>query len=199
MSLIDVCQTVPGGFRDKTGEFYTDKDNSDICLSYNGQQYTYDNFPAYILKVVHDDMAENPIAMESLVEDMGLTDLKSQTRQYLACRHGSFDMTPDISEDGKLTPAEYVNCGRRGQCKAEGKVCPALKVKYGYLNANEIITLTHIGNGLIDKEIEDVTGFSVHTIRNHKDSTSRKTGLERKPLLCRLAFELGLVKKLELR
>ncbi len=203
MSLLNQKQNLPAGISDKSGEFYVkaipnptnpEEYVDEVFLSYNGNQYSFDDIPSSILAIIHEDMDGNPTAMNALIEDFKLLDLKSQTRQYIACRHGSFDLNADFCEEGKLKAAEYVNCGRRcGACKSEGKLCTALQVKNGYLNENEIKTLTCIGNGLIDKEIEDVTGFSVHTIRNYKDSISKKTGLERKPALAGLAYMLGLV------
>lgn len=193
MNLVDFNQRVPAGLLDDgTGEFYISED--EMWLSYRKQQYKFDEFPSEVLEIIYNDMANEPLAVGCLVEDFKLLDLKSQTRQYLACRHGGFDCAADLTSDGKLTPSEYVDCGRRGGvCKSEGKLCTSILLKNGKLTAMEILTLTDVGAGLLDKEIADKRGISEHTVRHQKDSICRKSGLERKPALVGLAFKLGLV------
>lgn len=193
MNLLEKKQVIPSGLTDNTGEFYVDLDKNEVYLSSGGKQIPFNEFPKEVLDIIHEDMNNRPVAMNALIEFFELVDLVSQTRQFIACRHGSFDSNPDIDVHGILRASEHVNCGRRGKCLAEGKLCTSIELEHGNLSANEIITLTEIGNGLIDKEIEEKTGFSIHTIRNHKDSISRKSGFTRKPSLGILAYRLGLV------
>lgn len=195
MNLIDFNQRIPAGLlNDGTGEFYIN--NNEMHLSYRTHQFTFDDFPAHINDLVDADMDQHPIAVGCLIDNFNLLDQKSQRRQYLACRHGGFDNQPDITADGKLTPSEYVDCGKRGgQCKSEGKLCTSILLPHGKLTEREIMVLTDIGSGLLDKEIAAKREMSEHSVRHLKDSIARKSGLqnERKTALVGLAYKLGLV------
>lgn len=195
MNLTDYNQRIPAGLlNDGTGEFYIN--NNEMHLSYRTHQFTFDDFPDHINDLVDADMAQNPIAVACLINDFNLYGLKEQRRQYLACRHGGFDLQPDISADGTLNPSEYVDCGKRGgACKSEGKLCTSILLPYGKLSEREIMVLSDIGSGFLDKEIASKREMSEHSVRHLKDSIARKSGLqnERKTVLVGLAYKLGLV------
>lgn len=190
LHLVDNGGRLPGGYNNTTGEFYID--GGELWLSYQKAHHNYDTFPEEIKSIVREDMEQNPIALAELVDEWNLLDEKSQTTQYLACRYGAFDGSPDII-DGKLQVPEHVACGIRETCKSQGKLCGSIQLKHGNLTVHEVRTLTEVGNGLLDKEIADKHNISVHTVRHQKDSICRKSGLERKPAMVGLAYMLGLV------
>ncbi|MBO9674453.1 MAG: hypothetical protein J7577_13480 [Sphingobacteriaceae bacterium] len=195
MHLVNNGNRLPGGYTKLTGEFYIDE--GELWLSYQKAHHTFDNFPEEIKTIIREDMEANPAAVAELIDNWGLLDERSQTIQYLACRYGAFDGSPDII-DGKLQAPEHVSCGRRETCKSQGKLCGSIQLKYGNLTIHEVRTLTEVGNGLLDKEIADKYNISQHTVRHQKDSICRKSGIERKPAMVGLAYMLGLV-KVELR
>lgn len=190
MNLIDQKQSLPAGLTSKSIEFFL-HEHEVKCL-YNGQAYTFNNFPAEVLDLVDKDMAENPKAIKALI-DWDITDPNEQVRQYIACRFGGFDNTADINEDGTTQPSEYVECGRRGLCKYEGKLCTSIKVANGVLTKREIEVLKCIAIGMLDKEICDQLCISQDTLRSHKDSISQKANVTRKAGLVALAYQLGLL------
>jgi len=192
MNLVDHNQVIPAGLIDTSVEFFLHE--GEVNCMYNGQRYKFDDFPAAVIDPINEDLGENPEAGSCLV-DWGKTDLQSQLRQYIACRHGGYDSRPDICVDGKIQPAEFVNCGRRGSCPYEGRLCTAIQVSEdSYLNQEELKTLRLIGEEHLDKEIADKLNISIHTVRHRKDSIAKKANLERKPALVGLAYRLGLVK-----
>jgi DNA-binding CsgD family transcriptional regulator len=190
LNLVDKNQKITPGLIDASVEFFL-HDNEVLCIT-NGQTYAFSNFPTRVKNIVNEDMVKNTIAVDSLI-DWGFEDLDSQMRQYISCRHGGHDTNADIDVDGNIQPSEYVNCGRRGVCPYEGKICTSIELGNGILTRSEVAVLMQIGLGLLDKEIADLLNISEHTIRHHKDSIARKSGLDRKPALVGLAYQLGLI------
>ena len=194
MNLIDKAQQLPAGLVDNSIEFFI-HEHEVKCL-YGGKTYTFNEFPQAVIDIVDADMAENPKAMKALL-DWDITDFNEQMRQYIACRFGGFDSNPDICNDGKLQPAEYVDCGRRGKCKYEGKLCTSIVVANGMLTKKEVEVLRLIGSGLLDKEICDQMNPPItnDTLRSHKDNISTKAGISRKSEMTALAYKHGLLKE----
>lgn len=190
LNLVDHSKVTPSVLMDTSVEFFIHEEKL-YCVT-DGHRYGFEDFPVWVKETMNQDMEVNPIAVNCLI-DWGLEESEPQMKQYIACRHGGYDDRPDISADGIVQTSEYVGCGRRGKCKYEGKLCTSLQLENGTLTKSEIAVLTEVGQGFLDKEIADKLNISLHTIRHHKDSICRKSGLERKPALVGLAFKLGLI------
>ena len=190
MKNIDNSQKLPAGLIDSGVEFFVHQ-NEIYCL-HNGATFTFENIPQHIIQLIREDMFQYPKALKAL-KDWDINDPEAQIKQYIMCRFGGFDNNSDISSDGKILHTEYINCGRRGQCPYEGKLCASIEVKQGVLSRREIAVLKLIGAGKLDKEIADELDISRAAIRNHKDHISQKAGVERKASLAILAHQLNLV------
>ncbi|KQC02059.1 helix-turn-helix transcriptional regulator [Pedobacter sp. Hv1] len=190
LNLVDHYKVTPAVLMDTSVEFFIHEEKL-YCVT-DGQRYSFENFPVWVIETMNLDMEANPIAIECLI-DWGLEETEPQMKQYIACRHGGYDDRPDISADGHVQTSEYVCCGKRGECKYEGRLCTSFQLRFGTLTRSEIAVLVEIGNFLLDKEIAEKLNISEHTVRHHKDSICRKSGLERKPALVGLAFKLGLI------
>lgn len=194
LHLIDHSQKLPGGTIDKSVEFFVHE--GEIMCRTKGKTYYFDEFPDRVRNIVQADMDKNPDKIAYLI-DWGLLSEDSQMRQYIFCLYGGHDDNPDICDDGRMQPSEYVDCGLRcGKCKYEGKICNSLQLENGTLSANEIATLKLIGINQLDKEISNQLCVSDATVRYYKNEILRKAGMpnERKTALVGLAFKLGLVK-----
>ncbi|RQO65106.1 hypothetical protein DBR40_24865 [Pedobacter sp. KBW01] len=190
MNLIDHKQILPPGLMDNSAEFFIHE--HEVKALYKGRVWKFEEFPPELIEIIDNDMASNPKAMKALAE-WDITDSGEQMRQYIACRFGGFDNNPDICLDGKVQPAEYVDCGRRGRCAYEGKLCSSIVLENGTLTKKEIEVLRQIGLGLLDKEICEVLGIAQDTLRSHKDSLCLKSGLQRKAALSVLAYQYKLI------
>lgn len=190
MNLIDKNQQLPPGLVSDAVEFFIHQ--HEVKCQTQGRTYSFDEMPAEILRIVEDDMMANPKALKALA-DWDITDQNEQMRQYIACRFGGYDYQADISPERGIQPAEYVDCGRRGSCPYEGKLCTSLLLANGIATKREVEVLKMIGQSLLDKEICDQLNMSQDTLRNHKDSLSQKAGVERKPSLAILAHKLNLI------
>ena len=190
MNLTDKNQQLPPGLVGDAVEFFIHQ--HEVKCQTKGRTYSFDEMPADILQIVEDDMLANPKALKALA-DWDITDQNEQMRQYIACRFGGYDYQADISPEGGIQPAEYVDCGRRGSCAYEGKLCTSLLLPNGIATRREIEVLKLIGQSFLDKEICDQLNISQDTLRNHKDNLSQKAGVERKPSLAILAHKLNLI------
>lgn len=190
MNLIDRNQKLPPGLTNKALEFFIH--NHEVKCLYQGIVYEFDNFPPEVFELVEADMQQNPKALKALA-DWDITDQNEQIRQYIACRFGGFNNEADISESGEIIPTEWVDCGRRGKCAYEGKLCTSIQLPNGLLTKREIDVLKLIGAAKLDKEICDSLDISQDTLRNHKDNISYKAGVERKSALAVLAYKLNLI------
>ncbi|MFD2163710.1 response regulator transcription factor [Paradesertivirga mongoliensis] len=187
---MDNRQSLPPGLVDNAVEFFIHQ--HEIKCLYLGNVYTFDQLPEFVVAIVEQDMLSNPKAMQALAS-WDITDPLEQMRQYIACRFGGFDNNPDISTKGEVLPAEYVDCGRRGKCPYEGKLCNSIQLPHGLLTKREIEVLKEIGLGSYDKEICEKLSITQDTLRTHKEHISTKAGIERKPALAVLAYKLGLI------
>lgn len=193
LNLTDFKQVIPPGVNDNSVEFYVDKESGTLRCMCDGQRYVYPDVPQWIKDKVNEDMSNNPDRISCLI-DWGFEESVSQMGQYIACVYGGYDSTPDIDAEGIMQPSEYVDCGRRcGLCPYEGKLCASIQLEKGILTEMNIKVLKSTGKGMLDKEIADEHGISIHTVRHNKDSISKKSGLSRKPAFTALALELRLI------
>ena len=189
-NLIDNSQHLPPGLFDKAVEFLVH--DHEIHCQHDGQRFKYADFPEWIIELIEEDMYNHPKAIKALV-DWDITDRDEQIRQYICCRFGGFDNTPDIDENRNISPAEYVQCGRRGICKYEGKLCVSIVLPNGNLSKREIEVLTCIGQAKQDKEICYELSIDQSTLRNHKNSIEEKAGVHGKVAMAILAHKYQLV------
>src|SRR5690606_28508427 len=124
INLNEIKQSLPAGLEDRGVEFYF-HDNALKCL-HNGNTFAWGEFPQWVLDRIEQDMLAHPEAIRALM-DWDLRQAKEQMRQYIICRFGGFDTEADISEDGHIEYTEYFDCGRRGNCAQECKLCSTIK------------------------------------------------------------------------
>ncbi|TXI15565.1 MAG: helix-turn-helix transcriptional regulator [Pedobacter sp.] len=190
MNLIDHNQKLPAGLVDNGVEFFVYQ-NEIRCL-HQGKTYTFENIPAQILEIIKEDMLKNPKALKALA-DWDITDPDAQFRQYIICRFGGFDQNPDITADGMIIHSEYIECGRRGKCPHEGKLCASIQLKNGILSRRDLEVLKLIGQAKLDKEVCAELFIAEDTLRYHKEQICQKAGIWGKPALAILAHQLNLV------
>ncbi len=175
------------GLVDKCVEFFYHK-NEVYCL-HDGVRYTFEETPKWIIEKIEEDMLQYPDAMKALASWENL-DESEWVRQYIICRFGGIDDEPDIDLEGNVHHAEYFDCGLRGQCRYEGKLCTALKVENGYLGKAEIEVLRYIS--LPDKLIADKLNKSIDTIITQQQTIRAKTGMRSKVELAIFAQKKGI-------
>lgn len=177
INLKSITQSIPPGLEDSGVEFYI-HDNEIKCL-HNGVVYEWGNFPQHILDRVEQDMLEHPEAIRSLL-DWDLRQSEEQMRQYIICRFGGFDNEPDIDAHGNIDYTEYFDCGRRGNCAQEGKLCSTIKAANGILTKQELTVLKLVAVNMMNKEIASKLHISEETVSSHNQNIQAKLGVDNK-------------------
>lgn len=177
IDLNKVKQALPPGLEDDNVEFYVF--NNNIKCLHQGKTYLWGDFPVWIMERIEQDMLENPEALRALVA-WDFIQREEAMRQYIICRFGGFDGHADIEADGKIKHVEYFECGRRGQCASEGKLCSAIKVGDDHLTKQEIIVLKKVAAGKPNKIIADELTISEETVSSHNQNIQRKLGVSSK-------------------
>ena len=113
--------------------------------------------------------------------------------QYAKCNFGNFNNQADFTSKGMILTHEYFECGERGTCKFEGKLCKHIRVANGFLSPREVIYLKLVAVGKLGKEIAELMHISEATVPSYHDKVQQKTGLHTKTEMTGLAYKLGLV------
>ncbi len=190
MNLSKIVQKLPPGLEDKSVEFYL-FDNMIKCL-HNGYRYLWSEIPSWIIEIVAKDMFQNKKAMKCLVE-MKLKRREQKLRQYIICQFGGFDGEPDINDKGEINYTEYFDCGLRGSCPYEGKLCATIKVANGYLTKQELNVLKLVAIAKMNKEIAHMLNISEETVSTHNQNIQRKLGVDNKIDMASFAISKNII------
>ena len=184
-----IKQRIYAGMIDRGIEFFEDLHTRILYCSHDMKQYRWPHFPNHILRKVRKDMLNNPEALEHLAKWPNLRN-EDRIYRYILCRFGGLDDQPDISIDGKVHHSEYYECGLRGNCQFEGKLCCSIKVANGFLTKAEVEILKYIR--LPDKQIAQLLNRSIETISTHMQNIRAKTGEVDKVNLAIFAINKGI-------
>ncbi|MFW6096382.1 MAG: hypothetical protein ACOC8S_08090, partial [Bacteroidota bacterium] len=134
---------VPAGINknDHRCEIYSHDDKPHA--TYMGKSIKFNELPAFIRKYYFSQFLQDAVALESLEKDMGLHDIKEKFYRWILCNYGGFDFEPDFDDNGDNSRKEYWDCGCRGNCPAEGKVCKPWVMTHYHLSKREIEILKH--------------------------------------------------------
>ena len=180
---------LPAGLTDKGVEFFVDHDK--IKATYDGKIVFLSELPEEILEHIRSYMLTKPLALKALNE-MNIINDMPMIEQFIKCNFGGYDFTPDISTDKEIK-SEYWDCGKRGYCNYEGKLCGGIKVVNGVLSQREIDVIKLISKGKLDKEIADELNISISTVSSHKQNIQEKTGLQTKTEIAVFAIHKNLI------
>lgn len=181
---------LPAGLCDQNLEVFIHE--GILKASFNGTIQLFSELPEQIKSIFLDDMLANPTAIKSM-RSMGKVNIDEMLDQYVSCRFGGFDATPDLTpETQKLLP-EYWECGHRNSCPYEGKLCEMVKVGETYLTKREIMCIKQITSGLADKNCADNLGVTEQTFAVHKRNIYSKLGINCKTELMTFSIKNNIV------
>jgi DNA-binding CsgD family transcriptional regulator len=164
---------LPAGLEDKGLEIYIHKGH--LHVLFNGKVYHFDILPENVKEAFVQSMMANKPALASLKKDFGLTDAGDMLIQYIMCNYGNFDGIPDMDEEGTVYP-ECWDCGKRGDCPGEGKVCGRIKGPNGILTRRETEIFFLLIDGKSHKMIADFFGTHIQTIETQLKDIRDKLG-----------------------
>jgi len=183
-------QTIPAGLIDNQVEIFSI--NSAPYTVYKMQVFSFDRTPKHIINKLIDNMKSNPTGESSMARLTGSDDDIVKVKQWMICRFGRLDETPDIDFKGEIQDNEYVPCPLRGECKEEGKGCCLLHV-----NAETVITKSEMNVLkevlLPEKLIAEKLFKSPETIRRHMQTIRTKTRKANKAELVSWAKDHGVI------
>lgn len=181
---------LPAGLEDKGVEIYLH--NGELRVIYGSRVISFSELPEEIRDVFVSHMMQNKPALVCLKNDFGLTDAEPMLEQYVKCNFGNFDGQPDMNEDG-VTIAECWDCGMRGNCTGEGRICSRLAGKNGILTKRETEIFFLIIEGKLDKEIANHFGSSPATIETQLKDIRMKLGCNNKVEIMNFAMKRKLL------
>lgn len=155
---------IPAGLMDKSLEIFIHK--NDLFVLYNGKQTRFEFLPEKIKDMFSQHMMANKKAIQCLHNDFRLKDPEQMLKQYVKCNFGNFDTQADMDEDGVMI-TEVWNCGMRGNCPGEGKICGLVQGPNGNLTKRELEIFLLVVDGKYDKEIADMLEISQSTLETH--------------------------------
>ena len=170
-------QNIPPGISDNNTEIFASGDS--LKAFHNGEILDFEQFPLKIINFIKEIYNKDHIAKAALT-DWGITKKSERLKQYGKCMFGGLDNIPDLLENGEFQDSEYWDCGERGHCPYEGKICKPVKVKNGILTITEIDVVNVLALG--DKETVSAQklGISFNTLVNHKTAINKKFGTHTK-------------------
>lgn len=181
---------LPAGLEDKGVEIYLY--HGELRVIYASRIIPFAELPMEIRDVFVSHMMQNKAALICLKNDFALTDAEQMLEQYVKCNFGNFDGQPDMNEDG-VTIAECWDCGLRGKCPGEGRVCSRLAGKYGILTRRETEIFFEIIEGKLDKEIANHFGVSQATIETQLKNIREKLDCNNKVEIMNFAMKRRLL------
>ena len=168
-----IYQKLPAGLMDDDVELFVH--GSENYFLQNGKVAELVDAPQDIKSIILDDLASRPDAVRAL-HILGITDPILQMLLYARCVCGGFQGTADIS-GGKLHHTEYWDCGQRGNCKHEGKLCCSITInETTRLTEREIELGKWICTGLPDKILSDKMKIAESTVNIMKRNICVKIG-----------------------
>lgn len=148
----------------------------------------FEQFDITIAEELMEKLDADPVAQKAL-DSLNIHESFARMKKFAVCNFGGFDNAADIVEGG--LNLEHYNCGLRGQCPVEGKLCKSVKVANGFLTPREVLMIKLVSQDKLDKDIADMLNISINTVNNHMANIHTKTGLWR-PGLATLAIEKNL-------
>jgi len=176
---------LPAGLEDKGVEIYIYRGR--LRVIYDGQIISFEQLPERIRDLFSQHMMANRTAIISLKKDFGIENPFDMLKQYIICNFGNFDGQPDMSEDGVMI-TECWDCGHRGTCRGEGRVCSRLQGPRGLLTRRETEIFFLVIEGKYDKEIAEHFGVSLATIETQLKYIREKLGVNNRIEIMKFAL-----------
>ena len=180
---------IPAGIEDGGIEFFTTK--NDLKALIKGRIVEFENFPLSIVTTLRN-LLDNDNEANIALDELGMNKYPERLKTYTACRFGGFNNIPDIDKNGIIHDG-YWNCGNRGICPFEGRICKPVAVKNGILSRKEIQIIKTLSSGDKEPVVAESIGISFNTLVNHKYNINKKMGVTSKFLMIIKAMRLNLI------
>ena len=149
-------------------ELYVHDD--DVKALYNGKTMYFNELPVWAIDIITKALRDDTRAYLMLSAMHNTEDEDTLLKEFIKCRFGQFNYTPDLTEDGVMEPDPPICPKILSGCPGFGIIC---KVP-GNLTRKEYIIVQNVVSGLNDAEIADKLNNSIATIRTHMGRVFKK-------------------------
>jgi DNA-binding CsgD family transcriptional regulator len=164
-----VYQQLPAGLSGEDLEVYAKGD--ELYALYCGTVMLFVELPERIKDIFINEMIKDKAAVAALVK-LNITEEDAMLRQYVWCNYGGWNRVPDYT--GAHLTSEYWDCGCRGCCLFEGKICKAINADGEVISKRELEIIKLVASGLADKEIAYELGITYNTAAKHRVNIEKK-------------------------
>lgn len=164
---------------------------SDFKIIQHGQVKAFDEIPYQTSQILKEAIEASPDISDALLE-MHPDSESKRIEQFAKCRFGGLDYQADII-DGELQDGEYWPCPLHGSCKHEGVLCKLPIYNNQRLTKEEIKLMQLSASDKTNEAIADDLNMAMGTFHQFKKILHRKTGVQTKQGLTRIAIFLNLI------
>lgn len=154
---------IPAGLTDNNIEVYLH--NNKLNALSNGNSVNYFDLPFLLREPFITELNNDKQAIQCLQNHFKLSTPNKMEHQFVACRYGALDKTPDLS-NGKLQH-DAPCCNKIATCQGFNIVCKVPRGENGTLSRSEFMVAKFVGQGLQDIEIASELNIKVPTVRTH--------------------------------
>lgn len=156
-----------------------------------GQTYDFNDLPYTYHAIFSEALSKEPETQAILKEWFPESEIK-QREQFVKCRFGGLDYTPDI-KDMKLQDGEYWECPLRGACKGEGIVCRSVTYKGEILDSKHIKLLKMLATNMTNQNLYEAMDMHEGTFNKFKKELYAILGIQTKQEAACISKDLNLI------
>jgi hypothetical protein len=181
---------LPSGLIDDNIELFSTSGR--ILATHSGQVKTLFELPNSFIEILKKEM-HSSVSIVTALKLAGYKTKKRQLEKFTECRFGGFDLTADF-KDGKLSEAEYYECGYRGECPMEGIVCGFFKVNGNIITPFEISMIKLLSTEDTLPVIAEKLKVCMNTLEHKKQKLFEKLHVLSRARLVAVCYDLQILK-----
>lgn len=166
-------------------------ENDGLKIYEDGKKRDFSDATVTEIEMLQADLQLHPQASKAL-DELGVKLPLQRLEKYTECMYGDKNDTADF-RNFKSSDHEYYNCGKRGYCKFEGKLCDKIVTPYGVITPSEIRIMTKVAHELSDKEIAYELHLSTYTVNTHITNLLEKIGTKSRVGIAMFAAKRNLI------
>lgn len=170
-------------------EFFNFGEESKVII--NSKIIKFNELPYSVIQTIEESISSQPSVNKALNEWFPESNSK-RTRQYVFCRFGGLDHTPDILGD-EMQDGEHWECPRRSVCKYSGIICKAPTINGYSLSPTEIKIVKFICSDMTNETLAVELGIPLGSLHQYKLTIYKKFGVQTKQEIAVKAAKLNLI------
>ena len=176
---------LPAGITNNLETF--EDEHGQLRAMHSGVNVAYFDLPDELRAPFRAELAANKPAQIILRKFFHCLNLNEMEEQYMRCRYGAFDHTPDLAEG--ITSPDAPQCSLIQHCPGYGVIChnPVDLTRKEY----QVTKLAAVGKE--NKEIAEELGISLNTVITHMNRIRTKFKVNNRVEVSFLARNFGII------